>query len=133
VQDIIRMESYRTAILQNKKCFEGKAVLDVGTGSGVLAIWAAMAGARVVYAVEATSMAKQARRLAEANGVGHIVQVFEGYMEQVRGANAGLASLAADHHVPRYLPRNHLLSSPSPHPRREPAPSLPLALDRPRR
>jgi len=83
LQDIIRMESYRTAILQNKKCFEGKAVLDVGTGSGVLAIWAAMAGARVVYAVEATSMAKQARRLAEANGVGHIVQVFEGYMEQV--------------------------------------------------
>jgi len=93
VQDIIRMESYRTAILQNKKCFEGKAVLDVGTGSGVLAIWAAMAGARVVYAVEATSMAKQARRLAEANGVGHIVQVFEGYMEQVRGAIAGLARL----------------------------------------
>jgi len=77
------MDAYRNAIMQNKECFKGKAVLDVGSGSGVLAIWAAMAGARVVYAVEATSMAKQARRLAEANGVGHIVQVFEGYMEQI--------------------------------------------------
>jgi protein arginine N-methyltransferase 1 len=85
------MESYRTAILQNKECFKGKAVLDVGAGSGVLAIWAAMAGARVVYAVEATSMAKQARRLAEANGVGHIVHVYEGYMEQVSRARDEVA------------------------------------------
>ncbi|EOD41259.1 hypothetical protein EMIHUDRAFT_53207, partial [Emiliania huxleyi CCMP1516] len=74
---------YRTAILNNRACFEGKAVLDVGAGSGILAIWAAKAGARVVYAVEATSMAKHARRLAAANGVGDVVVVLEGYMEQV--------------------------------------------------
>ncbi|EOD12001.1 hypothetical protein EMIHUDRAFT_120211 [Emiliania huxleyi CCMP1516] len=76
-------QGYRTAILNNRACFEGKAVLDVGAGSGILAIWAAKAGARVVYAVEATSMAKHARRLAAANGVGDVVVVLEGYMEQV--------------------------------------------------
>jgi protein arginine N-methyltransferase 1 len=31
-------------------CFQ--VVLDVGTGSGVLAIWAAKAGAKKVYAIE---------------------------------------------------------------------------------
>lgn len=47
----------------------GQVVLDVGTGSGVLALFAAKAGARKVYAVEATDMAKQARTVIKANGV----------------------------------------------------------------
>jgi type I protein arginine methyltransferase len=59
-----------------------QVVLDVGTGSGVLAIWAAKAGAKRVYAVEATAMATHARALAERNGVGQVVQILEGYMEQ---------------------------------------------------
>lgn len=51
--------------------------MDVGTGSGILAVWAAQAGARRVYAVEYTDMAKHARRVVEANGVGHIVTVIQ--------------------------------------------------------
>jgi len=46
-----------------------QVVLDVGTGSGVLAIFAAKAGARRVYAVEATDMAKHAREVVKGNGV----------------------------------------------------------------
>ena len=37
--------------------------------TGILAIFAAKAGARQVYAVEATSMAKHAASLVKANGV----------------------------------------------------------------
>ena len=76
------MDAYRTAILDNAECFKGKTVLDVGTGSGVLAIWAGMAGARKVYAVEATSMAQHARRLVQQNGMQDVVVVLEGYMEK---------------------------------------------------
>ena len=44
-------------------------VLDIGTGSGVLAIAAARAGARHVYAVEASDIADVAERVFAANGV----------------------------------------------------------------
>ncbi len=41
----------------------------MGTGSGILAIFAAKAGAKKVYAVEATNMAKNARKMVEHNKV----------------------------------------------------------------
>jgi SAM-dependent methyltransferase len=47
----------------------GDVVLDLGTGTGVLAIAAAQAGARRVYAVERTSIADVAARMFERNGV----------------------------------------------------------------
>ena len=69
LEDHKRTGAYHDAILNNRKCFEGKVVLDVGTGSGILAIFAAQAGAKKVYAVEATDMAKYAKKLCEHNGV----------------------------------------------------------------
>ena len=44
-------------------------MLDIGTGSGVLAIAAARAGARHVYAIEASDIADVAERVFAANGV----------------------------------------------------------------
>ena len=46
--DQIRMDAYYNSIFHNQACFQDKVVLDVGTGSGILAIWAAQAGARKV-------------------------------------------------------------------------------------
>jgi hypothetical protein len=44
-------------------------VLDIGTGTGVLATCAALAGARQVFAVESSGIAEVAARVFEANGV----------------------------------------------------------------
>ncbi|KAK2397628.1 calcineurin B protein [Trifolium repens] len=56
LSDRVRMDAYFNAVLENNHQFKDKVVLDVGAGSGILAIWSAQAGARKVYAVEATKM-----------------------------------------------------------------------------
>ena len=69
LEDHKRTGAYYQAVMQNRRQFEGRVVLDVGTGSGILAIFAAKAGAKKVYAVEATGMAKFARELVQHNKV----------------------------------------------------------------
>ena len=58
-------------------------VLDVGTGSGVLAIAAARAGARHVYAVEASDIADAAERVFAANGVHDKVTLIRGWSRDI--------------------------------------------------
>lgn len=69
LEDRKRTGSYYDAVMRNQNLFENSVVLDVGTGSGILALFAAKAGARKVYAVEATAMAQHARTLVHANKV----------------------------------------------------------------
>ncbi|KAI4335775.1 hypothetical protein L6164_014385 [Bauhinia variegata] len=83
LSDRVRMDAYFNAIFENKHHFNEKTVLDVGTGSGILALWSAQAGARKVYAVEATKMSEHARALVRANNLEHVVEVIEGSMEDV--------------------------------------------------
>ena len=61
----------------------GDVVLDIGTGSGVLAIAAARAGARRVYAVEASDIAEVAERVFAANGVTDRVTLISGWSRQI--------------------------------------------------
>ncbi|KAG5178611.1 S-adenosyl-L-methionine-dependent methyltransferase [Tribonema minus] len=79
-----RMQAYHGAIMQNRGLFAGKRVLDVGTGSGILALWCAKAGAAKVFAVEYTDMAKHARKLIEANGASDIVEVIQSSVEALQ-------------------------------------------------
>lgn len=77
------MAAYHAAILGNQDVFRDKVVMDIGTGSGILAVWAAQAGARKVYAIEYTDMANHARKVMQANKVDHIVTVIQGAVEDV--------------------------------------------------
>jgi histone-arginine methyltransferase CARM1 len=84
LQDYIRTGTYYSAITENTTDFEGKAVMDVGCGSGILSLFAAKAGARVVYAVEASNMAQFARQLAETNPeIGSKIKVIHGKVEEI--------------------------------------------------
>lgn len=67
IQDATRTEAYRNAILSSRSLFDGKTVLDVGAGTGILSVFCAQAGAAKVYAVEASRTAELARQLVEEN------------------------------------------------------------------
>jgi protein arginine N-methyltransferase 1 len=49
------------AILDNKDLFKDKVVLDVGCGSGILSLFAAKAGAKLVIAVDMSNIIDQAK------------------------------------------------------------------------
>lgn len=42
LQDAVRTGGYYWAIMENREEFEGKVVVDVGAGTGILAVFAAM-------------------------------------------------------------------------------------------
>ncbi|KAF1779314.1 S-adenosyl-L-methionine-dependent methyltransferase [Phytophthora cactorum] len=83
LQDHVRTGTYERAMLSNPTDFRDKVVLDVGTGSGILAFFAIKAGARKVYAVELSNMAECARELVAANGLSDRITVIKGKMEEV--------------------------------------------------
>jgi len=83
LQDHVRTGTYQEAIMSNPSNFKDKVVLDVGTGSGILAMFAARAGARKVYAVEASDIAEGAEKLIKANKLDHIIEVIKGKLERI--------------------------------------------------
>ena len=51
LKDEVRTLTYRNSIYHNKHLFRGKTVLDVGSGTGILCMFAARAGAAKVIGV----------------------------------------------------------------------------------
>lgn len=49
LKDEVRTTSYRNSIYQNAHLFKDKVVLDVGCGTGILCMFAAKAGAKMVH------------------------------------------------------------------------------------
>ncbi len=76
LDDRERTELFFAAIAEVVK--PGDVVVDIGTGTGVLAVAAARAGARHVYAIEVGRIADAAEALVAANGCADRVTVLRG-------------------------------------------------------
>lgn len=83
MQDYIRTSTYQRAMLANLTDFQDKVVLDVGAGSGILSFFAIQAGARKVYAIEASSMAQHCEALVQDNNLSTQIIVIPGKVEEV--------------------------------------------------
>lgn len=79
--DTQRTESFLQAI--KATVTPGDVVLDIGSGTGVLSMFAAMAGARIVYAVEREPIIGIAREIADANGLSDRIEFIEASSDQV--------------------------------------------------
>jgi precorrin-6B methylase 2 len=81
LHDDRRTRHYLTAL--SEAVGPGDVVVDIGTGSGVLAVAAARAGARHVYAIEASDIARVAERVFAINGVQDKVTLIPGWSRQI--------------------------------------------------
>src|SRR5688500_18130745 len=82
VADRPRTDAFAAAIREVVRPTD--VVLDVGTGTGILAMLAARAGARKVYAVDQSDIADAAARLVVENRLADRVEVIKGQASELQ-------------------------------------------------
>ncbi|OJD15479.1 hypothetical protein AJ78_04275 [Emergomyces pasteurianus Ep9510] len=83
LKDSVRTDAYRDFIYDNKSLFKDKVVLDVGCGTGILSMFCAKAGAKMVIAVDNSDIIDRAREIIYDNGFGDVIKCIRGKIEQV--------------------------------------------------
>ncbi|CAK9078353.1 unnamed protein product [Durusdinium trenchii] len=94
LRDAARNEPYRAALERALRHRPNATVMDIGTGSGFLAMLAAKYGAKKVYAIEGSSeIARVASRLSRANGFAGILDVIPKHLEDITEEDVPLGSV----------------------------------------
>lgn len=83
LKDKVRTESYRDFMYQNRDVFKDKVVLDVGCGTGILSMFAAASGAKLVIGVDQSDIIYQAMDIVRENKLEDKVKLIKGRIEDV--------------------------------------------------
>ena len=79
-----RTLAYQDAIMENRSVFVGKTVLDIGCGTGILSLFAAKAGAKLVVAVDHSDIiVNNARSIIIENGYEQTIRIVRGKLERL--------------------------------------------------
>jgi predicted RNA methylase len=79
IRDKVRTEAYREAI---EKLVKDQVVVDVGAGTGILSIFAAVAGARKVYAIENAGIVSICRQNVKERELSEKIEVIQSLAEE---------------------------------------------------
>ena len=83
IKDEVRTGTYKQAILRNAYLFEGKTVLDIGCGTGILSFFAAKAGAAHVYGIDCADIINYAQEIVRRNEMEDKITLIKGKVEEV--------------------------------------------------
>ena len=81
ISSAVRIDAFAEALRRAVK--PGSAVLDLGSGPGIMALLACRFGARKVYAIEASPVISVAREIAISNGLAGQIEFIEAMSTQV--------------------------------------------------
>ena len=84
LKDKIRTGTYQDAIKNNPDIFKDKIVLDIGSGTGILSIFAAKAGAKHVYGIEFADIADYANEIIKKNNLNDKITIIKSKVEEVK-------------------------------------------------
>jgi protein arginine N-methyltransferase 6 len=83
LKDFVRTNAYKEAIFRNSDLIQNKVVLDIGCGTAILSIFCAQAGAKKVYAIDASDIADTAIKIVAANNLSDKIEVHKGKLEEI--------------------------------------------------
>uniref|UniRef100_A0A673JJB6 type I protein arginine methyltransferase n=1 Tax=Sinocyclocheilus rhinocerous TaxID=307959 RepID=A0A673JJB6_9TELE len=78
----VRTLTYRNSMYHNKHIFKDKIVLDVGSGTGILSMFAAKAGAKHVYGIECSSISEYSEKIIKSNHLDNVITIIKGKVEE---------------------------------------------------
>ena len=104
----VRVGSYRRALEQAVK--PGAVVVDIGTGTGLLAIFSCKLGARKVFAIESGEIIELARQIAKDNGYADRIEFIRDLSTRVELPERADVIVADLHGATPALPRQPRLA-----------------------
>ncbi|KAJ8942264.1 hypothetical protein NQ318_008008 [Aromia moschata] len=82
LNDVVRTESYKDAIINNSESFSDKTILDVGCGTGILSMFAAKAGAKKVIGIDQSEVVYKAMDIIRENSLHEKIHLIKGQLEK---------------------------------------------------
>ncbi|EGT49227.1 hypothetical protein CAEBREN_23887 [Caenorhabditis brenneri] len=83
LKDEVRTTTYRNSMYHNTHLFKDKIVMDVGSGTGILSMFAAKCGAKKVYAIEFSNMAHTSQKIIDKNGLTDKITIINKKVEEI--------------------------------------------------
>lgn len=84
IQDRVRTSTYASFILRTPTLFQDAIVLDIGCGTGILSLFAARAGAKRVFAVDASPVAEKAAAIVKQNNLEDVITYMRSILPHSR-------------------------------------------------